>query len=272
LTGPHAAAPQRARGRLHLSSKRRAALSVIDGLHQAGSMRLMFPRGPGPELRAVMINCAGGMTGGDRFELAAEAGPGTVLSLTTQTAERVYRSPDRTVARMSSVLEVGDAATLHWLPQETILFDRSRLERRLEVNLAPDATFLMIEPLIFGRHAMGEVLQEGALKDSLRIRRDGSLIHADATRLDGAIADMLGRTAIAGGAHAVANLVLAGPGAEAHLDSARDLIGPLGGASLKAPDLLVARLIAPDAKALRAVAMPLLAALSGADIPRTWTL
>jgi len=235
-------------------------------------MRLMFPRGPGPELRAVMINCAGGMTGGDRFEVAAEAGPGTVLSLTTQTAERVYRSPDQSEARLSTALHVGDGAALHWLPQETILFDQSRLARRLDVTLAPDAQFLMIEPLIFGRRAMGELLSAAHLNDQLRLRRDGVLIHADATRLEGPVEQLLNRAAIAGGAHAVANVVFASPRAEAHLPQVRDIIGPFGGASLKAPDLLVARLIAPDAMALRRVAMPLLAALSGADIPRTWTL
>ncbi len=235
-------------------------------------MRMMFPRGPNAALRAVMINCAGGMTGGDRFEVQAEAGAGTVLSLTTQTAERVYRSPDATVAQMSTELQVGSGAALHWLPQETILFDRSRLTRRLEVSLAGDATFLMIEPLIFGRAAMGEVLGEAHLSDQLRIRRDGVLIHADATRLSGPVEQLLGRAAIAGGGHAVANLVFASPDAEAHLASMRDMIGPFGGASLKARDLLVARLIAPGAMALRRVVIAMLAALSGAEIPRTWTL
>ena len=235
-------------------------------------MRMMFPRGSGSELRAVMINCAGGMTGGDRFEVQAEAGPDTALSLTTQTAERVYRSPDASIARMSTELRVAPGAALHWLPQETILFDRSRLGRRLEVRLAPEATFLMIEPLIFGRAAMGEVLHEAHLSDQLRIWQGGALIHADATRLDGPVAQFLGRAAVAGGALAVANLVLAAPEAEARLASVREMIGPFGGASLKTPDLLVARLIAPDAMALRRVAIPLLAALSGTDIPRTWTL
>lgn len=255
-----------------MSSKLRGGASVIDALHQAGSMRLMFPRARTAQLDAVMINCAGGMTGGDRFDVAAEAGDGTVLSLTTQTAERVYRSADASQARMSSVLKVGRGAALHWLPQETIVFDHARLARRLEVSLAPDAQFLMIEPLIFGRHAMGEVVRAGSLNDQLRIRRDGVLIHADATRLEGDMEQLLGRAAVAGGGRAVANLVFASDAAEAHLAPVRDMIGPFGGASLKAPGLLVARLIAPGAMALRRAAIPLIAALSGADIPRTWTL
>ena len=31
-------------------------------------------------------------------------------------------------------LEVGDGARLAWLPQETILFDRARLARRIDVD------------------------------------------------------------------------------------------------------------------------------------------
>lgn len=255
-----------------MSAKRRGAVSVIDGLHQSGSLRMMFPRGTNASLMGVVVNCAGGMTGGDRFEIEGSAGEGAALTLTTQAAERLYRATGDTPARLRTTLEVAEGGTLHWLPQETILFDGCAMERRLDVSLAHDARALIVEPLVFGRAAMGEVLDQASFRDRVRITRDGTLIHAEATRLEGDISAQLGGAALTGGALATAAIIYAAPDAELFLDRARDLIGPLSGASLKAPDLLVVRLIAPDAWLLRREAIPLIAALSGADIPKTWTL
>lgn len=233
---------------------------------------MMFPRATGTSLMGVVVNCAGGMTGGDRFEIEGTAGEGAALTLTTQAAERLYRATGETPARLRTRLIVADGATLHWLPQETILFDGCRVERRLDVTLAEDARALIVEPLIFGRTAMGEVLNGAFFRDRVRVTRAGRLDHAEAALLDGNVAAQLAGAALTGGALATASVTYAAPDAERYLEHARTLIGPSSGASLKAPDLLVIRLIAPDAMLLRRQAIPLIAALSGADIPKTWTL
>ena len=77
---------------------------------------------------------------------------------------------------------------LAWLPQETILFDRARLRRKIDVDLAPDANLLVAEASIFGRSAMGETVISGRFFDCWRVRVGGSLIFADSVRLDGGIA------------------------------------------------------------------------------------
>ena len=92
---------------------------------------------------------------------------------------------------MEIVLKVGASGHLSWLPQETILFDRARLLRRIDIELAPDAALLMVEALVFGRAAMGEAIVRGLLADRWRVRRDGRLIFAESARLDGAIAETL---------------------------------------------------------------------------------
>ena len=70
------------------------------------------------------------------------------------------------------------------MPQETLLYDRARYRRRIEVDLAPDAQLLLVEPLLFGRLAMGEAVKSASMRDDWRIRRNGVLIHAEALRLD----------------------------------------------------------------------------------------
>lgn len=70
----------RARGTIDLRAKRRGGDSVIADFRASGSMKMLFPHGRGATLNAVFLNTAGGMTGGDRFEIAAEAGPAARLT------------------------------------------------------------------------------------------------------------------------------------------------------------------------------------------------
>ena len=41
----------------------------------------------------MFVNTAGGMAGGDRFDIEIAAGEGARLTLTTAAAEKVYRAP-----------------------------------------------------------------------------------------------------------------------------------------------------------------------------------
>ena len=83
---------QRARG------TGRIATQVLDGrtrlttLFQEGCAKIRLPHTHDPSLQAVLINTAGGLTGGDDVTWHATAAPGARMVLTTQACERVYRS------------------------------------------------------------------------------------------------------------------------------------------------------------------------------------
>ena len=156
----------------------------------------------------MLINTAGGMAGGDRFAIDIAAGPGARVVVTTAAAEKVYRALDP-AATVDVRLTVGPGAALAWLPQETILFDRAKLRRSIEIDLADDARLLLAEAIVFGRSGMGEAVEECELSDRWRLRRGGRLVHAEALRLDGAVAAKLGRPAVANGGIAVATVLLA---------------------------------------------------------------
>ncbi|WP_299679184.1 urease accessory protein UreD [uncultured Roseobacter sp.] len=261
----------RAIGSATVSSKCRQGRSCIDTLHQAGALKLVFPRNA-CDVEGVLINTAGGMTGGDRFDIAATAGEGSNLTLTTQAAERAYRAQSKQIGRIRTRLSVESGAQLHWLPQETILYEGSALSRRLDVDMAADSRFLMVEPVIFGRRAMGEQLRSAMFRDRIDVRRDGLLIYRDGVLLEGDIEAKLDRPAIGAGARAMANLVLVAPEAEGMLPAVRQFLGPAGGASLLQPDLLVARCLAPDGFELRKRLVPLLDRLTHNRLPMSWRL
>ncbi|MDA7427993.1 urease accessory protein UreD [Primorskyibacter aestuariivivens] len=270
---PIAATPvqPRTRGTVTLSAKRLGPRSVIDGLRQSGSYKALFPR-TGDMLQSILINTSGGVTGGDRLALEAGVGVGAALSLTTQAAERAYRSLDGSPGQVCSRITVGDEALLHWLPQELILYEGCALRRTLEIDLTLSSRLLMVEPVIFGRVAMGEVVTSGAFHDDITVRRAGRQLYRDATRLSGDITARLARPAVASGAKAMASLLFVDPRAEALLPRIRDMMPETGGASLLAADVLTLRLLAEDSHALRQHLLPVLDLLSDDTLPVSWRL
>ncbi|WP_432675319.1 urease accessory protein UreD [Nioella aestuarii] len=220
----------------------------------------------------MLLNTSGGVTGGDRFTVEAEAESTARLTLTTQAAERVYRAQPGETGRVDTRLTIASGGRIDWLPQETIVFERSSLRRRLRVDMAPDATLLLVEPLVFGRRAMGEVLNDIRLSDRIEIHRDDERILTDATRLDGSVPQVMKGAATGDGATALATVILAAPGAEAFLDNVRDLLPAAAGASVIRPDLLFVRILAEDSFALRASLIPVISLLHRAELPRTWML
>ena len=262
-------AANRATGHVALRVAASAGRTRRTRVHEDGSLRVRFPNAAGDALEAVIVNTGGGMTGGDRFAVEIALGEGAKLVAGTAAAEKIYRSsgPD---AEMDVRLEVGDGARLAWLPQETILFDRARLARRIDVELAANASLVMAEAVVFGRSAMGEAMREGLFIDRWRVRRAGKLVFADAARLDGAIAAKLGQPASAAGGIAIATVLVA-PGDDATTSAVRALAehfrGEVGISSWNG--IAVARLCAKDGAALRHDLIAVLAAL-GAPVPRLW--
>lgn len=259
----------RARGKAHVSVKSYAGRTVLDDLHQAGSLRVVFPRTQGTALQAVTVNTAGGITGGDQFEATFEAPENTTLNVTTQAAERAYAATNE-IGRLTNTLRVGAGGMLNWLPQETILFEASRFHRDMQVELEDGARLLFVEPLVFGRTARGEDLRNVTFCDRVAINRAGTPLFHDAMRLSGDVTAHLQRTAH--GAQAFASVIYVAPDAEAHVNHVRSLLPRLGGASLLQPDVLHIRLLAQDSFVLRHSLIPILGLLNAGPLPRVWMI
>lgn len=265
---------QRSDGRVCVHVVAHAGGTRVADLSEAGPLRLRLPRHGGAFCEGVLLNTAGGIACGDGFRVEAEIGPGAHLVLTTTAAEKIYKSdgPSSLVATRA-VLAAG--GRLDWLPQETILFDRARLERRFEADLASGASLLAFEAIVFGRTARDESLASGLFRDKWRIRRNGRLVFAESVALQGAITTTLTRRAIGGAARAMATLLDVSADAEGRLDTFRAHCDALG-----SPDVdvaasawnghLVARFLSRDPDGLRATAARIVAAYRGAPMPRVW--
>ena len=259
-------AANRAFGRIAFEARANCGATRRWRLREEGPLRLRCPGAPSPELEAVIVNTAGGIVGGDRFELDVSVAAGARVIVTSTAAEKIYRSlgPD---AAIDVKLKVAAGASLAWLPQETILFNGARLRRNVHIDVAQDARLIFAEAVVFGRPGMGEVMERGSLLDRWRIHRDGRILHAEAVRLDGAIAARLAQGAAANGGGAIATMLLvAADEAAASAVRGKTFRGEVAASAWKG--MMIVRLCARDGATLRGDLITLLQTVRAEPLPR----
>jgi urease accessory protein len=251
-------------------------VALVDGvtrrrrLHESGSLRVRFPSPEAEGLSAVFVNTAGGIAGGDRFDIDIATGEGARLTVTTAAAEKIYRAQGP-AAQLNIALKAAANSHLAWLPQETILFDRARVSRKIDIDLAESASLLLCEIVVFGRAAMGEKMLTGSFVDRWRLRRGGRLVFAETVRLDGDIGEKLARPAVVKGGVAIGTALIV-PGDEALVARIREASNSFGGevGISSWNGFAMARFCAQDAAKLRADMIAVLGSVSGPALPRLW--
>ncbi|WP_417274285.1 urease accessory protein UreD [Celeribacter halophilus] len=259
---------QRVRGRAHVVM----GAGGLKDLHQSGSAKAMMPKVHSHVPEVVFLNTSGGLTAGDRLDYRLEVEAGGQLIGTTQTAERAYASVAQGAnAEVSVALVAGAGATLEWLPQETILFERSRLSRRTKAEIAGDARFLFVESLVLGRAAMGEVIESLHLTDRRDIRRAGRLEFMEPLEIDAGLLATRDHPATLNGARAIATVGLFDQGAEGMADLVKQITqeGVTAGVSGWNGKLVI-RAMAADGYPLRRYVAQVLKKIRQAELPRVW--
>ncbi len=236
----------------------------------------LYPEGPGV-CHSVLVHAPGGIAGGDTLALDLRLEQGARALITTPAATKWYKADGR-VARQTSACFVAPGAVLEWLPLESILFNEAESVIGATVALDGDAMFAGWEIACLGRRASGETFQQGALRQSLEIRRDGRLIWNDRLAFSGGDR-MLASAAGLGGHHVAGSMAVAGPGALPAdlLEACRNLAPQAGEGRVTAlPEIVSARYLGGSAEhaktyfeSIRQVLRPWYAALH-AHRPRLW--
>ena len=260
----------RAQGEIRASFAALAGRTHVERVFETGGLRLRYPnvaRG----CEAVIVNTGGGVAGGDQALYDFVAGAGSDVVVTTQSAEKVYRAQAGS-AEINVSLRLHEGAALAWLPQETIMFSGARLRRRFDADVCADASLTIVEALVFGRLAMGELIVEGSLHDRWRIRRDRALIFAEELRIEDDITGILDRPAVGRKGRATAMLLHVAPDAESQLEAVREALhaAPCEWGASAWNGMLTARFISPVPEMQRAAIVLALGALRGVAPPRVW--
>ena len=213
-------------GRIVLSGSENG--TRIEDVFERSPTRIMFPRtGSRPVEEAVLINTGGGVAGGDRLECSVTALPGASIAVTSQAAEKVYRAL-HDPAQVATRLKARESARLAWLPQETIVFNGARIQRTTEIELFSGAELLALEWLVLGRAAHGEIVVDGSVLETWRVKKDGRLIWADSLRITDEIFLHLNRKALLSNFNSIATLVYFGPDLETKVEFLREILSALG--------------------------------------------
>jgi urease accessory protein len=260
----------RARGEIRVAFHAIGSRTEAARIYESGGLRLRFPNVP-RGCEAVIVNTGGGIAGGDQANIDVVANQGADVTLTTQSAEKIYRAQSDP-AEIALSIRVEPGARMEWLPQETILFDGARLSRRLDIDIDATSSLLLLESVIFGRMAMGELQLDGSFRDRWRVRRDRGLVFAEDVRLDGDVTGALDRPAVGRGARATATMLFIAPDAEAMVDPIRAALAnaPCEWGASAWNGMTVTRLLSPSPEKLRAGIVTLLQAVRGRDAPRVW--
>lgn len=252
---------QRTRGTAEVT----LAAGRLQRLYTQGSAKAIVLQDRRPEV--VFLNTSGGLTGGDRLSFALTTDGDTTA--TTQTAERAYRAGGGQ-ARLDLDLTIS-RGRLDWLPQETILFDRSALNRRTRIALGPEAECLLLEAVVLGRAAMGETVRDLTFHDRRDVWRAGRPVLVEPVTLT---TEALQGPATLDGARAFASMALIARGAGDALGPVRAALGEPGvrGAASAMDGKLTIRLMAADGWPLRRQIARLVAILRPGPLPRVWQI
>jgi urease accessory protein len=262
--------PPRVEGGVRVAFRQQGGVAALSDCEERDGYRILFPKGSAGR-EGVIINTGGGVAGGDRVLHAVTLSENVSATLTTQAAERIYRSQgDPSQIEVLAALEGG--ASLSWLPQETILYAHANLVRRFEIDMAQSARLLMVEIVVFGRKEMGETISQGHYLDRWRVRRDGRLVFAESVRFEGDLDAALRKPAIGDGARITGTVLYAGEAASAKLEAVRRVLA--GGASRIAASawngLLCIRCLGTDLETVRRELSRAIVTLRQEPMPRVW--
>ena len=96
------------------------------------------------------------------------------------------------------------------MPLETIFFNGGKLRRRLNIDLKTSSNFFAVETLIFGRKAMGEIVESGELDDALQIYKNNKLLYSDFNKIKGNIDKKILKSLVSKGNNIFCNIVYTG--------------------------------------------------------------
>lgn len=228
------------RARLDLCFGVRAGRTVPTARSHHGPLRVQKPFHPeGGVCHTYILHPPGGVVGGDRLDIGIDVDTAAHALVTTPASTKFYRSAGAWAEQQQTLRVAGDA-TLEWLPQDTILFDASRVHLGTRVELEHGARFVGWEIICLGRPAAGEGFDHGHCRQRFELWRAGQPLMIERSRFQGGTAALQQPWGLDG--HTVSGTLVATPAGRSELDAVR--AGTVTGSGLTATligDVLICR-------------------------------
>lgn len=233
--------------------------------------RPFYPEGD--VCHVYIVHPPGGVVGGDELSIGAQLDDGCHALITTPAAAKFYRSENLT-ARQTQHVQTR-AATIEWLPQETIFYPGAKVRSETRISLQSHARFIGWEIACLGLPARAEPFARGDLRLAFELEIDAMPRWIDRLHIDGKADPRTARWGFAG--YAALGTLLAYPAPRELLDLARSIEEPdVETSATLVDDVLVYRALAMQAEPLRhtltriweTIRPPLLGIV--ATVPRIW--
>jgi urease accessory protein len=193
-------------------------------------LKILTPKNHGHGAWVMLATLGGGLVDGDAIHLDLEVSAGATGLVGTQASTKVYRCPT-SVCHQETFARVGDGGLLALVPDPVACFAAARYEQTTRIELAEDATLVLVDAFTAGRSARGERWDFHRYAARTEIRRGKKPLLVDAIVLDpahGPLRERMGRF------DAFATVVCAGPRALPLVRAAEHLPPPGRRASLHA--------------------------------------
>ncbi|MCH2159562.1 MAG: urease accessory protein UreD [Oleiphilaceae bacterium] len=171
---------------LHLSYSLKSNRTIVSNMRFKGPLRVQRPFYPEQgRCHTYLLHPPGGMVSGDKIDISVDVNEGAESFITTPSAGKLYGADSENVVQTQNIeLNVADNATLEFLPQENILFDRANGKLSTSINLSKSSKFIAWDMLSFGRPHGGYHFKSGSLDQLLQIKIDGKLVLHEGFKTD----------------------------------------------------------------------------------------
>ncbi len=191
---------------------------MISGAFAESPLRWLMPKSHGAAAWIVSTTFGGGLVDGDAIDVDVDVEARAELVVLTQASTKVYPGASRQRLRAS----VAPGGLLALLPDPVACFAGARYAQTTEIDLAPDASLLVVDGFTAGRPAHDVSWAFDLFASEIVVRRGGALFARDATRLDAEDGDVAARM---GSCRAFCTALAVGPRAG---DACRAMIARAG--------------------------------------------
>jgi len=163
-------------GSLSLDLEERHGKTVAKRVYFQGAFKVMRPiyADDSGQVCYYLLNPGGGYLDGDRYKMQISADEGSKVTLTTQSATKIYKTP-KSHAYQETEINLKKGSYLEYLPDPLIAYQHAHYKQKTVVHMEPGATFLYTDILTPGWSPSGERFSYDTIQLMTEIYWDGRL-------------------------------------------------------------------------------------------------
>ncbi|MFF2450155.1 urease accessory protein UreD [Neobacillus sp. NPDC058068] len=189
-------------GALNLEVEDRKGKTVAKKVYFQGAFKVMRPIYHDDSGHACyyLLNPGGGYLDGDRYQMKISLSEKAKLTVTTQSATKVYKTPNN-FAYQEAEISLQPGSYLEYLPDPLIAYQNAKYKQKNVIRMDKTATFLYADIVTPGWSPDGERFSYQSVQILNEIYVDNELVVYDHIRLNPATQNMKGLGFMEGFSH-----------------------------------------------------------------------